>query len=73
MGAEGGGVVFHVVAVEKRDNQVAHGGQELRGAPARHPARVLAKGVVPHPVKAVLDPPVVAGQVQQFRRVGLLG
>jgi hypothetical protein len=42
----------------------------LRGAPARHPARILAKGVVPHPVQAVLDSPVVARQIQQRRRVG---
>lgn len=70
MAALGGGEVWGSPQVQQGDGQVAQAGQKLRRLAALDLTGIFAKRIVPHPMQAVFNVPMVAPQVQKYFGIG---
>ena len=68
--AELGGDVGAVGLAQHGNRRVAERGQQLRGRTRANAAGVLSERHVANPMQPVLDPPMIARQLQQHLRVG---
>src|SRR5674476_120 len=72
IGTTGGGDVGMTVETQYANHCIAQGRHDLRDAGLVHCRAIFIKGHIPHPMRAVLDTPVTAAQLEQAAR-GRLG
>ena len=51
-------------ATHEADDEIAQGGHRLRAAATAHLGTILVVGHIPHPIRFVLDGPVLPDQVE---------
>lgn len=71
--AAGGADAGEPGGLQQADGQVAQPRQQLGRLTFSHPAVVFAKAAVAHVEQLVFDVPVITRQLQQARRIGLIG
>jgi len=70
--AQAGGTIAYPVAMQNRDNEIAHGCHCLWGRATPNATGVLSEGDVSHVVQLILNRPVHSTQAEQVRWPGPL-